>query len=142
MAKKIIKSQARVFSDSFKMETETVFHKDGTIKTFPCAYELGQQITCTGGTVVMKAKVTVDADGNTSVMPYQQDSGERYHRLMKTEHGAVLETKQNIIVKLAFKKRLGRFVIADMLEDEIDDMIEFIESSPLPASPRGEVRSY
>ncbi len=129
MAKKIIKSQTRVFSDSYKMETETVYHEDGTIRTFPCAYELGQQITCSGGTVKMKAKVVVDNDGNTYVMPYNRNSGERYRRLFKTAHGEVKETSTDVIVKLQFRKDDGRLEICDMLEDETDDIINFIETT-------------
>jgi|GEM_PF-4603265 len=129
MAKKIIKSQGRVFSDSYKMETETVYHEDGTIKTFPLSYELGQRITCSGGTVKMKAKVTVDSDGYACVMPYRKNSGERYRQLMQTEHGTVLETRKQVIFKLVFKKRNGRLQVADMLEDEVDDMIGFIETT-------------
>ena len=33
--KKKFFNQTRVFSDSFKMETETVYHEDGSIRTFP-----------------------------------------------------------------------------------------------------------
>lgn len=121
--------QIRVFSDTLKMETETVFHEDGRISTYPCSYELGQQITSNGGIVKMKAKVEVDPDGNTSITPYHTDSGERYRRLFKTRHGEVKETQEDIIVKLQFKKRSGRMNIADMLEDEIDDITEFIETT-------------
>ena len=77
----------------------------------------------------MKAKVVVDADGNTSVMPYQKDSGERYRRLMRTPHGEVKETSTDVIVKLQFSKAIGRLEIADMLEDETDDMINYIETT-------------
>ena len=127
MTKKTIRSGARVFASSVKMETETVFHEDGTIRTFPCGYELGQQITRSGGTVKMKAKVVVDADGNTSVMPYQRNSGRRYRRLMTTAHGEVKETHTDLIVKLQFRKSYGRYNICDMLEEEVEEMIEFLE---------------
>ena len=119
----------RVFSDTLKMETETVFHEDGRISTYPCSYELGQQITAGGGTVKMKAKVMVDPDGNTDIIPYRTNCGERYRRLFTTAHGEVKETSDDIIVKLQFHKRNGRFEIADMLEEEIDDITEFIETT-------------
>ncbi len=111
------------------METETIFHEDGRISTYPCSYELGQQITSNGGVAKMKAKVMVDPDGNISITPYHTDSGERYRRLFKTRHGEVKETQDDIIVKLQFRKRDGRLCIADMLEDEIDDITEFIETT-------------
>lgn len=121
--------QMRVFSDTVNMETETIFHEDGRISTFPCSYELGQQITLNGGVVKMKAKVMVDPDGNTSITPYHTGSGERYRRLFNTHHGEVKETKEDIIVKFQFPKRNGRLNIADMLEDEMDDIIDFIETT-------------
>lgn len=121
--------QARVFSDSFKMETETVFNEDGTIRTFPLPYELGQQVTASGGTVKMKAKVTVDADGNICVMPYRHNSGERYRRLLRTAHGEVKETQEDLIVKVQLHKRSGRWAVCELLEDEMDEIIEFLETT-------------
>ena len=140
MIKKTIKSNARVFSGSYKMETETVFHEDGSIKTFPCLYELGQQITCSGGTVKMKAKVVVDADGNTSVMPYQRNSGERYNRLLTTAHGEVKETNTDLIVKLQFRKSCGILSICKMLKEEVTKMVKYLENSDLSGKGRKETR--
>ncbi len=111
------------------METETVFYEDGIIKTYPLAYELGQQITANGSTVTMKAKVTVDPDGNTSVMPYRRDSGQRYRRLYKTRHGEVKETNEDVIVKFQFSKSQGRWKICDDLETETDDILSFLETT-------------
>ena len=129
MEKYYSNNQTRVFSDSFKMETETVFNEDGTIRTFPLPYELGQQVTSSGGTVKMKAKVTVDADGNICVMPYRHNSGERYQRLLRTAHGEVKETQEDLIVKLQLRKRRGRWAVCDLLENEIDEMIGFLETT-------------
>ena len=120
-------NQTRVFSDSFKMETQTTYLEDGSIRTSPELYELGQQVTCSGGTVQMKAKVVVDADGNVSMSPYRKDSGERYRQLLKTAHGEVKETRDDVIVKLQFRKRRGRWAVCDLLEDEVDEIIGFLE---------------
>lgn len=122
-------NQTRVFSDSFKMETETVYLEDGSIRTFPMPYELGQQVTCSGGTVQMKAKVVVDADGNVSMNPYRKDSGERYRQLLKTAHGEVKETHEDVIVKLQFRKRRGRWAVCELLEDEVDEITGFLETT-------------
>lgn len=122
-------NQARVFSDSFKMETETLYHEDGTIRTFPLAYELGQQITCSGGAVRYKAKVLVDADGNLSILPYRHKSGNRYRLLLRTPHGEVKETQEDLIVKLQLRKRRGRWAICELLEDELDEIIGFLETT-------------
>ena len=126
MARKTKRDQAAVFCESVRMETETVFHENGPLRTFPCAYELGQQITSSGGTVKMKAKVVVDADGNTSVMPYQRDSGRRYRRLMTTAHGELKETNMDLIVKFQFHKSYGAYRICDMLEEEVSEMMGFL----------------
>ena len=129
MKNRIFTNRTRVFSDSVKMETETVFYEDGIIKTYPLAYELGQQITANGSTVTMKAKVTVDSDGNTSVMPYRRDSGQRYRRLFKTRNGEVKETNEDVIVKFQFSKSQGRWKICDDLETETDDILSFLETT-------------
>lgn len=138
MNKKTIRSKARVFSDTYKMETETVFHEDGTIKTFPCAYELGQQITCSGGTVNMKAKVVVDADGIVSVLPYQRNSGERYRRLLTTAHGEVKETNTDVIVKFQFQKSCGVRYICKMLKEEVTKIVKYLKNSDLSGKERKE----
>lgn len=129
MATKRTRSGADVFCGSLRMETETVFHADGTIRTFPCPYEPVQQVTRSGAAVKMKAKVVVEADGHTRVVPYQRGSGERYRRLMRTAHGEVKETHTDVIVKLQFRKSHGRYGICDMMEDEVDDMLAFIETT-------------
>ena len=123
------KSSVSFFSDTYKMETETVYYESGAIKTFPLAYELGQQITRSGGTVRMKAKVEVDSDGNVAVTPYKQNSGERYRLLFRTAHGIVKETDKDVIVKLQFHKSRGRLNVCDMLEDEVDDISGFLETT-------------
>ena len=40
-----------VFVESINMETQTVFHNNGSINIYPCDFELGQHIV-SGGTVV------------------------------------------------------------------------------------------
>lgn len=33
-----------IFIDTIKMDTQTVFHNNGSINIYPCDFELGQQI--------------------------------------------------------------------------------------------------
>ncbi len=127
--KKSSKKTKSVITDLVMMETQTVYHEDGTIKTTPLEYELGQQITCSGGIARYKANIVVDPDGNVTVTPSKSTGKERYSHLMETKHGEVLETKKHVIVKLKFLKSNGRWKICDMLEDEVDDMGEFLETT-------------
>ena len=123
------KSQERVFSDTYQMETQTLYHEDGTILTTPLAYELGKLITCSGGTVKFKANVVVDSDGNTSVTRMKSTGTKRYRTLYETKHGVILETKKHVVVKLQFPKDRGRLEICDMLEDEVEDLGIFLETT-------------
>lgn len=116
-----------IFSDCYRMETETVYHPDGRISTYPCVYELGQQITSDGSTVSYKGRITVDPDGQLRVTPYAEGSHLRYLPLYRTRHGEVKETRHDLIVKLQFPKRLGPMRISDLLEDETDDICAYIE---------------
>ena len=112
-----------IFVESINMETQTVFHYNGSINIYPCDFELGQHIVAGGHTVAsQKGRMITDDSGRSHFRPYAVDSGHRYQRLFDTSHGEMKMTRQNIIFTLKFPKRLGKPLIEQLLDEETEMM--------------------
>jgi len=117
-----------VFSDTFKMETETTYEEDGRIVVNPLSYELGQQITLNGGIVKINGRMIVDADGNAEFVPYGVNTCCRYNRLLSTRYSEVRETKEDIILMFRFRKSFGKLNILSQFWNEIKIVRNFIKN--------------
>lgn len=73
-----------------------------------------------------KGKMTQMKDGQFHFTPYAVNSGSRYTHLYHTAHGEVKTTNEKVIFRLAFPKMWNKYVIANALIHETDDMAEFI----------------
>lgn len=73
-----------------------------------------------------KGKMTQLLDGQLLFTPYAENSGSRYNHLYFTAHGEVKTTNEKVIIRLAFPKKWNKYVIANALIHETDDMAEFI----------------
>ena len=120
----------QIFIENIQMETQTVFCKNGNISIHPCGFELGQQ-TLSGGRdqVSQKGRMVTDADGTSHFRAYRKDSGCRYTPLMTTPHGEVKHSRRDIIVKLQLPKCMGRWEVCDAIEDELDSILEYLETT-------------
>lgn len=98
-----------VFIETINMETQTIFHNNGSVNIYPCDFELGQHIIANGRNIAsQKGRMTTDDDGRSHFRPYAKGSGHRYMRLFDTPHGEMKMTKENIIFTLKFPKRFGK----------------------------------
>ena len=111
-----------IFIDTIKMDTQTVFHNNGSINIYPCHFELGQQIV--NGTLMasQKGRMTTDDEGRSKFMPYAENSGSRYTRLFTTAHGDVKASMSSVIFTLRFPKKYGRKMIEKLLREETETM--------------------
>lgn len=118
-----------VFIETINMETQTIFHNNGSVNINPCDFELGQHIIANGRNIAsQKGRMTTDDDGRSHFRPYAKGSGHRYMRLFDTPHGEMKMTKENIIFTLKFPKRFGKALIEKLLGEESDMMKAYVKS--------------
>ena len=118
-----------VFIETINMETQTIFHNNGSVNIYPCDFELGQHIIANGRNIAsQKGRMTTDDDGRSHFRPYAKGSGHRYMRLFDTPHGEMKMTKENIIFTLKFPKRFGKALIEKLLGEESDIMKAYVKS--------------
>lgn len=117
-----------VFVESINMETQTVFHNNGSINIYPCDFELGQHIVSGGTVASQKGRMTTDDDGRSKFVPYAQDSGSRYEPLFDTAHGEVKATKQSVVIIFRFPKKLGKTLIEALFAEESKEVKAFIKT--------------
>ena len=118
-----------VFIETINMETQTIFHNNGSVNIYPCDFELGQHIIANGRNIAsQKGRMTTDDDGRSHFRPYAKGSGHRYMRLFDTPHGEMKMTKENIIFTLKFPKRFGKALIEKLLGEELDMMKAYVKS--------------
>ena len=118
-----------VFIETINMETQTIFHNNGSVNIYPCDFELGQHILADGKNIAsQKGRMTTDDDGRSHFRPYAKGSGHRYMRLFDTPHGEMKMTKENIIFTLKFPKRFGKALIEKLLGEESDMMKAYVKS--------------
>ena len=118
-----------VFIETINMETQTIFHNNGSVNIYPCDFELGQHIIANGRNIAsQKGRMTIDDDGRSHFRPYAKGSGHRYMRLFDTPHGEMKMTKENIIFTLKFPKRFGKALIEKLLGEESDMMKAYVKS--------------
>lgn len=118
-----------VFIETINMETQTIFHNNGSVNIYPCDFELGQHIIANGRNIAsQKGRMTTDDDGRSHFRPYAKGSGHRYMRLFDTPHGEMKMTKENIIFTLKFPKRFGKTLIEKLLGEESDMMKAYVKS--------------
>ena len=110
------------------METQTVFHNNGSINIYPCDFELGQQIVSGATVVSQKGRMTTDDDGRSKFMPYAHNSGSRYTHLFATAHGEVKESQSGVIFTLRFPKKYGQALIESLFTEETDKMEAYIKT--------------
>ena len=122
-------TENNVFIETINMETQTIFHNNGSVNIYPCDFELGQHIIANGRNIAsQKGRMTTDDDGRSHFRPYAKGSGHRYMRLFDTPHGEMKMTKENIIFTLKFPKRFGKALIEKLLGEESDMMKAYVKS--------------
>ena len=118
----------QIFVDEIHMETQTVFHANGSINIFPCEFELGQQIVSGDFVASQKGRMTTEADGRSHFHPYALGSGPRYTPLYDTPHGEVKATKEKVIFNLSFPKRMDKEYLLAALSEEMNQMKAFVRT--------------
>ena len=104
-----------------KMDTQTVYHENGSVSVTPAVYEDGKHQVVAGGktSVSQKGKLITDDDGRSKFLPYAAGSGSRYSRVFKTRHGSVKQSQSNIIFSINFPKKYGKDLINSLLHEEM-----------------------
>ena len=123
-----MKKAKNVFSDNFRIETQTVFNENGNINIYPCHFEEKHFIVADGNQAKQKGRMVTEDDGTSLFRPYAVDSGSRYNTLFSTAHGTMKESKNDIIVQLRLPKRLGKAIMKSILYDEAGEMCDFIKT--------------
>ena len=110
-----------VFIQTTKMDTQTVYHENGSVSVTPAVYEDGKHQVVAGGktSVTQKGKLITDDDGRSKFLPYAAGSGSRYSRVFKTRHGSVKQSQSNIIFSINFPKKYGKDLINSLLHEEM-----------------------
>ena len=118
-----------IFIESINMETQTIYHNNGSINIYPCDFELGQHIVAGGKRVAsQKGRMTTDDDGRSHFHPYAVNSGSRYMRLFDTHHGELKASKSSIIFRFAFPKKFGKELIEQLVGEEMDLMKAYLQT--------------
>ena len=110
-----------VFIETIKIDTQTVYHENGSVSVTPAVYEDGQNQVLAGGktSVSQKGKLITDDDGRSKFLPYAAGGGSRYSRVSKTRHGTVQQTQSNIIFSINCPKKYGKTLINSLLHEEL-----------------------
>ena len=109
-----------VFIETIKIDTQTVYHENGSVSVTPAVYEDGKHQVVAGKTMVsQKGKLITDDDGRSKFLPYAAGSGSRYSRVFKTRHGSVKQSQSNIIFSINFPKKYGKDLINSLLHEEM-----------------------
>ena len=110
-----------VFIETIKIDTQTVYHENGSVSVTPAVYEDGKHQVVAGGktSVSQKGKLITDDDGRSKFLPYAAGSGSRYSRVFKTRHGSVKQSQSNIIFSINFPKKYGKDLINSLLHEEM-----------------------
>lgn len=122
------KMEQNIFVDTIKMDTQTVFHNNGSINIYPCEYEQGQQIVIEGTVASQKGRMTTDYEGRSKFMPYAENSGSRYTRLFATRHGEVKASNSNVIFTLRFPKKYETEIVRRLFKEETEMMEAFVKT--------------
>lgn len=119
-----------IFSENTKMDTQTVYHTNGSITVSPAVYELGKHQIVAGGktSVTQKGKMVTEDDGRSRFMPYTAGGGSRYNRVYKTRHGTVKQSQSNIIFSINMPKKYGKTLINALLHEELGLMEAYAKS--------------
>ena len=105
-----------------------MFHANGDINIYPCAFELGQQIVSDGNRASQKGRMVTENDGTSHFRHYRHNSGSRYNRLFTTAHGDIKESESTVIFTLRFPKRIGKALIEALYNDESEEMKAYIKT--------------
>lgn len=133
MARKVnnmeVTSRRKIFKESANMETQTVYHENGSISTYPCDYERDEH-NLTGGAwgVRQRGSMWTNPDGESHFTPYRHTNRRAYRLLHENMHGEVCEYKNYIVVRHKIKKCLGKDAVADAYEASARDVEAFIRS--------------
>ena len=111
----------QIFVKDVRMDTQTAFMANGDITIYPCGWEHEQApITAGGGKRSFRGRITVEEDGETHVVPYNEGGAPRYEELCSTEHCRLLMTLGgSILEKWNFGGRMSMPEIAEARRREM-----------------------
>lgn len=117
-----------VFTDSIRLETQTVYNTNGNINIYPCSFEENHYLVVHGDSAKQKGCMVTRDDGTSHFYPYAVDSGSRYRILFRSAYGEVKETRRQIIFVLRFPKYLGKKAVVKLLSAEQPLHLAFLKS--------------
>lgn len=91
----------RIFIETVRMETQTVYQENGRITTFLCPWEVGQHITM-AETVCQQGRMVTEHDGTCHFVPYGHKAGSRYKMVYKSRHCTAKQTQSEWVVTFRF----------------------------------------
>lgn len=110
-----------------RMDTQTLYHANGDINIYPCAWESDKDPIATGR-VTPKGRMTIEEDGTGFFKAYRNNSGSRYKHLFETANGVMKRTRKNLIVKMVLPLGIGRIKMIEALSCQLKEIINYISS--------------
>ena len=121
--KKTIEKQQDILTGEINMDTQTRFHVNGDINSYPCQW-VDEQVT-TGGSRRTRGSMLIEEDGTSFYHAYRP-GGSCYETLYETLNGELKRTRKKIIVKLVLPLDIGKMSIIDSLVKQTRLIINFI----------------
>ncbi|MCQ2260830.1 MAG: hypothetical protein MJZ77_05535 [Bacteroidales bacterium] len=91
----------RIFIETVRVETQTVYMENGEVRTYPCPWELGEHITMSER-VSQQGKLVTEHDGTSHFVPYGHKVGGRYKMVYRSAHCTAKQTQSDWIVTFRF----------------------------------------
>ena len=125
-----------------KMETQTMFHANGDINIYPCAWE-EKQVT-SGGKREPRGRMTIEEDGTSRFKAYRSGTGPKRVLLFSTHHATVEMTRplyrtdrpgrqrrldmEHVYVTFKFPKNLGLALTKAIYAEEADEVMAYFKT--------------
>ena len=126
---KIMKKE-QVFIERTELATDTVYQTNGSIEITPCGFARGRQLVHGGTKVSQCGRMTTQDDGTSYFKPYRQNTGTRFTQIYGTAHGSLKSWPESITLNMCFPKKLGKKLILKLFQEEIKEIIEWMNKNP------------
>lgn len=117
----------QVFANDIEIRTITKFEKNGVMKITPLIQDPDFN-PCDCKWVLQRGRMMTADNGYSQFLPYAQNTGSRYEKLMKTLHGEVKKSQSTMVFTLYFPLNKGKKEIAQMFKKETREMQAYVDT--------------
>lgn len=109
-----------------KLETQTKYDPEGTIRTWPCSFNMDRTIPLERGPITVRGKMIVEENGTSLFMPYRSTKNSRYLQVYKKGRTTIKVTKADILIISRINRNQDYQNVAIDWHNEIESADEFI----------------